>query len=627
MNTLQQATVRPHVISPDSGESILLESAVAELLARDECRVVQILGGVGSGKSTALAHLTATVLSGWQTLLLDDATAADVAAQTAVHRVLCTSRAPLNVADVILPLAAWTDDDLMEYLLAACPSRCPSVMSRLRDAADKPLLEGNPSLCRLVLDEMAADEAVTNVRSALDRVLRRALPGLFDRLLAEKHCLALLLGDERETIRSLSELGHQHEDFERQRPLRHGFVQRILAGDRMVRQIAGAQLCVALAKLLPPALIDELAERVRADENLRYRLQELFEHGEERFQGMAGSILFAALTIWRPPSGRALFLDHGRFRRAQWAHFALSSTANRRSSLTDADLSHADLCEAQLDGAIANRVRLSGANLSRASLVGLAAPLSDLSGADLTSAEANKVNLHGADLRRARLDGASLISTDLSDSDLRDASFCRANLAHAVFRGSQVAGADFSGAHLVGASLEGLPLREASVAGARFSEAILSWCDLEGVAMVEAAFNDAKLDGALLTGSVMPRADFRKANLRGAGLADIQWEGADLRGADLRGCSFHMGSSRSGLVGSPYAGHGSKTGFYTDDYFDQSHKRPEDIRKANLCGADLRGARLTGVDFYLVDLRGALFDADVADHLRRCGAILVDRCP
>ena len=123
----------------------------------------------------------------------------------------------------------------------------------------------------------------------------------------------------------------------------------------------------------------------------------------------------------------------------------------------------------------------------------------------------------------------------------------------------------------------------------------------------------------------MHGADFRNARLIHAGLADIDWERVDLRGADLRGCSFHLGSSRSGLVGSPYPGHGSRTGFYTNDYDDQSYKAPEAIRKANLCGADLRGASIADADFYLVDLRGARYDAEQAAHFRRCDAILVDR--
>jgi uncharacterized protein YjbI with pentapeptide repeats len=143
--------------------------------------------------------------------------------------------------------------------------------------------------------------------------------------------------------------------------------------------------------------------------------------------------------------------------------------------------------------------------------------------------------------------------------------------------------------------------------------------------LANADFTKAKLRGALLTGTAMPNANFRRADLRDTGLAEIEWEGVCLCDADLRGASFHLGSSRSGLVGSPIASEGSRTGFYTDDYEEQAFKSPEEIRKANLSGADLRGARLDNVDFYLVDLRGARFDPKIEPHLRRCGAILESR--
>ncbi len=123
----------------------------------------------------------------------------------------------------------------------------------------------------------------------------------------------------------------------------------------------------------------------------------------------------------------------------------------------------------------------------------------------------------------------------------------------------------------------------------------------------------------------MPRADFAGADLEGARLADIDWEGADLRKADMRNCVFHLGSSRSGLVNSPIAGEGSRTGFYSDEFDQQIYRPPEEIRKANLCGADLREANLGTTDFYLVDLRGAKYNPSQFEHLRRCGAILFDR--
>jgi uncharacterized protein YjbI with pentapeptide repeats len=115
-----------------------------------------------------------------------------------------------------------------------------------------------------------------------------------------------------------------------------------------------------------------------------------------------------------------------------------------------------------------------------------------------------------------------------------------------------------------------------------------------------------------------------RATLTGAGLGGIDWPNANLREANLSGATFHMGSSRSGLVGSPYACEGSKTGFYTDDYEDLSFKRPEEVRKANLCGADMRNVRAEGVDFYLVDLRGAKMDRALFEQARNTGAILED---
>ena len=54
-------------------------------------------------------------------------------------------------------------------------------------------------------------------------------------------------------------------------------------------------------------------------------------------------------------------------------------------------------------------------------------------------------------------------------------------------------------------------------------------------------------------------------------------------------------------------------------------KSPEEIRKANLVGVDLRGAIIDGVDFYLVDLRDAQYTQDQAEHFARCGAILRSR--
>src|SRR5579871_6227511 len=64
--------------------------------------------------------------------------------------------------------------------------------------------------------------------------------------------------------------------------------------------------------------------------------------------------------------------------------------------------------------------------------------------------------------------------------------------------------------------------------------------------------------------------------------------------------------------------------FFTVDCDEQDFKAPEEIRKANLCGADLRGAKIDGVDFYLVDLRRDPRPR-TAEQLRLAGAILANR--
>ena len=190
---------------------------------------------------------------------------------------------------------------------------------------------------------------------------------------------------------------------------------------------------------------------------------------------------------------------------------------------------------------------------------------------------------------------------------------------------ASIDGADFSAADLRYANLSGLPLRTARFDGAVFARAYLLGCDMEGMGLPGADFTESRLRGALLTGSRMRGACFTRADLQGAGLAEVDWEEANLYGADLRNCTFHLGTSRSGLVGSPIASEGSRTGFYGDEFDQQTYRRPEEIRKANLCRADLRNARLDGTDFYLVDLRGARYTPEQFEHLRRCGAILFDR--
>jgi uncharacterized protein YjbI with pentapeptide repeats len=406
------------------------------------------------------------------------------------------------------------------------------------------------------------------------------------------------------------------------RALRHHAVQLLLATERVTADLHGESDCDYLAANLPRELVRAVGAAVARDDRALEHLHGLLA-GPAWSHPMAASILHAADVGWVPQSGTALALAKAYLDGAVWPGVRLPLV-----NLAEVDLTAADLRRANLTGAVATRATLRLANLREAVLVSIDATGADLIDAELSSSQGAGARFDSAVLAGARLEEADLCDASFAEADLTRASFRLANLTGATLADAKVKGADFSGATLAQAQLSGLfgmSLRWATFLGASFAGAHMSACDLEYMDLPGANFEGASLEGALLTGSSMPEANFKRAYLREARLADVNWERADLRRADLRGATFHMGSSRSGLVFSPYAGEGSKTGFYTDDYDEQSYKSPEEIRKANLCGADLRGALLDNVDFYLVDLRGALYDPEHERHFRRCGAILETR--
>ena len=152
----------------------------------------------------------------------------------------------------------------------------------------------------------------------------------------------------------------------------------------------------------------------------------------------------------------------------------------------------------------------------------------------------------------------------------------------------------------------------------------MSKSSFEGQVLNGIVFSRCKLTSAFFSNSCLNKCSLLRSDLRNAKLGDIVWNDCDLRGVNFSNCHFHYGSTRSGLVGSPYPSHGTRTGFYTDDYDDQHYRRIEDIRKASLQGCDLTDAKVFDADFYLVDLRGATYDEHQRKHFQSCGAILND---
>lgn len=95
-------------------------------------------------------------------------------------------------------------------------------------------------------------------------------------------------------------------------------------------------------------------------------------------------------------------------------------------------------------------------------------------------------------------------SCRLSGVDLSDASLRRAQLVNADLRGAKLARADLRGARMDGADLTGADLTGADLSEVILSGADLTRADLAGANLSRASTNGANLTGADLTGATIP---------------------------------------------------------------------------------------------------------------------------
>jgi uncharacterized protein YjbI with pentapeptide repeats/energy-coupling factor transporter ATP-binding protein EcfA2 len=628
MVVAKRAAVRPRVFTAQNSDPLPLEDEILSLVEARARGCIAILGSTGSGKTSALKHLGALLPADCRVLLLDEPNLSQLleaglqlldSPVTAESLVIYAAQSLRPVHhELVYRLAPWCSDDGIEYLLAEHRPRCASLMARVRPE-DELLLGGVAELWKVALDRLASDATLPDVRRALHHILQEHLTDtdLLER--ARSACLNVVVNPELALAEKLTGLARPGFANHLLRLLSYPPMQLLLATERIASDLNGESDCDYLARRLPRELVEATGRLLIADSKALLQLQTLLS-GPPWSHAMAVSLLHAA--------GRSAELqDHCPTQLAgaylpgvSWPGIRLEG-----ADLTDVDLTVADLTGAVLIGAVLRRSVLCQACLRAANLNEIVATEADLSAANLTRICAHRAQFDSARLDRADLSRSVLSKSSFVGASLRHTSFRGCNLEEALFTDAEWEETDFTGGNLTCADLSGRCLRKAHWFGATFRRALLDNCDLEYMQMREADFQGASLQGALLTGSAMQGADLRGANLQNSGLADIEWEGADLRGADLRGASFHMGSTRSGLVGSTIPCEGSRTGFYTDDFEEQTFKAPEEIRKANLCGADLSGAILDGVDFYLVDLRGAVYDENYKDHLQRCGAILETR--
>jgi uncharacterized protein YjbI with pentapeptide repeats len=591
------APVRPRVVRRGSSTTLLLEDAVALLLASGQAHRVSLAGHPRS-LVTALAHLAA-VFAHEPGLWFD----VGLAAPPPIARVVLR---PLGAGGVPEPehfdLQGWSDDEVLEYLMARHREAIGPVLAAWRRAPPHDL--GTvPDLCGHVLDHLASHGG--EVFPALAATLRRRLGPVRDTL-SLNHFVAQTARAALRAVRDRSS----------------GIAPPGMSTSAYCTSIASTLIDRTLAgdppRWLPawhPGLRTATAELVRHAPATIAALQPLLASDDSR-RPFVWSALCLARPGFRPPAPPVPPLEHACLRQVDLARMTL------RGSFAGSDLQGADLTEvrgiendlrgADLTGADATRSHWTSLGAVRLQAAGLRAPHSSWRAAVLQQASFCGADLRDADLRGADLAQAHLAGADLSGADLSRARCSKTDLTAAVLDGTR-----FVGTRCRGLDLRAVDLSRTLCAAARFVG-----CDLAGTALPHFAarrahFLDCDLTSASWRGAALQRASFRHSRL-----ADVDFEGADLRGADLRDVQFHAGNSRSGLVDSTIASEGTRTGFYTDESVEDRFQIPEAVRKANLRHCDLRGAHLDGTDFYLVDLRGARLHREQLPWLRRCRALL-----
>ena len=212
-------------------------------------------------------------------------------------------------------------------------------------------------------------------------------------------------------------------------------------------------------------------------------------------------------------------------------HANLSNADLQGADFSAANLRDANFYKADLQGADFSAANLKGAHLWEANLLG-----TNLQGTRLQGANLRGANLQGADLVGANLRRASLIGANLQAADLGGANLQGANLSHANFRGAALFRATLQGADLFGAKLQGAGLERANLQGADLNDAKLQGADLTRTNFEgrEATKDGEALEAADLTGANFRDADLSDARLSGVtGLLADKLAGANLSNAKL----------------------------------------------------------------------------------------------
>jgi len=373
----RRATIRPRILA-EGMEPMLLEDAVAQLLAAEGKAEIALLGRRGAGKTTALRHLL-SVFGERRDLLLADED--DSSSGHGARVVVRAMRALPNGSSMrAFTLAPLQDEDCADYLAQLHPDQRDAVLAAWSMPAPLLDLRQRKDLVCAVLDHQATVARVDPQHPPPDAFCALAF------------VLATKLGQRRAAARafSLRALGaggsRSQEATESMltQADRHlldcACVRAMLAAEELVRTALQRADAPTPPRQWPQSLIDAIAHLLLVDPVLVHELADQSMNPPRR-PALLLSILAAAELSFRPPVGRYRDLSGSRL-----CGIDLRVADLVGANLQRADFTGAKLCDADLRGADLSGARLAGADLTRAVMTGCNLTGADLDGAELREA-------------------------------------------------------------------------------------------------------------------------------------------------------------------------------------------------------------------------------------------------
>jgi uncharacterized protein YjbI with pentapeptide repeats len=640
--------VIPRAVLPNNSVALPIVDALIQLLERKDFKTIQVTGfRAFEGLEWALEEIRSLIHPPPVELCL-------LRKDHQYESVLLT--VAQGHASTTLDFQPWGVDEIIEYLLAKYPDHCQHVMSVIQNEVGD-IGQVNAELWTQVIDRLIECGFSKSIQDLKMDLLRESLslpPRDPFRVRSIEEIARVHLVDQEEKSHLASRLTRwttalldDHDlynallsnylvsqlEFLAFKPkwtimptnrgtrkrlfsrlwLRFSF--RTVTPFRIIRVGDPAQL---LRVPIPLEVIRMASDRLNAIPEIRAMLLRKLEIPE--CTATVASLLFGMDADWKPGQRPAPWsLRQASFAGAKWRQCHFDHAKFFRIDLSNADMNRGSFEDAAFEQVSAISSNWSNGNMIRSLIMG-----SQFSISKLERCQFKESDLHACDFTDAVLEHSNFRRSKLYRCVLKRTSCRFVNFAHTRFLETILDRCDFSFASLKFALLVGIDLRSCIFESTNLSMARMGGCNLEGQLITKSRFYRAMMVRCMMTGTRFRDLDMRRANFTESRLGEIEWTDCDLRECDFRGCTFHFGSTRCGMVGSPYPSHGTRTGFYSDDLERLYYESPESVRRGNMQGCDLRGANIEGVDFYLIDLRGAKLDPWQRRQMGATGAILDD---